>query len=134
MPFKIRYPDVPPCTFRAIFSFPFRSHAHTGIRPSPRSTPHRGSLRPPSPPETLLLLAAGQLVRKPTQLLRCVGDAAQRTLVLEPLPVALLLGLPGLFLGSPGLLPLPGFGLGLRLPLFGTSLGPFRPVAGNAPP
>src|SRR5215212_10225907 len=75
-----------------------------------------------SPPETLLL-AAGQPVRQPTKVLGGAGDSAQRTLVLEPLPVALLLRLPGLRLRSPGLLQLSGLGLGLGLPLLGPALG-----------
>src|SRR5918995_4963704 len=77
---------------------------------------------PPSPPE-VLLLAAGQPVRKAAQVLGGVRDAAQGALVIEPLPVALLLGLLGLGLGSPGLLPLPSFGLGLGLALLGAALG-----------
>jgi hypothetical protein len=65
------------------------------------------------------ILAAGQLVRDAAQALRRVGDVAQGTLVLQPLPVSLLLRLLGLDLGLPGLLPL----LGLGLSLLGATLG-----------
>jgi hypothetical protein len=69
------------------------------------------------------ILAAGQLVRDAAQALRRVGDVAQGTLILEPLPVSLLLRLLRLDLGLPGLLPLLGLGLGLGLSLLGAALG-----------
>jgi hypothetical protein len=67
------------------------------------------------------ILAASQLVRDAAQALRRVGDVAQGTLILEPLPVSLLLRLLRLDLGLPGLLPLLGLGLGLSL--LGAALG-----------
>ena len=52
-----------------------------------------------------------------------VAYAAQRPLVLAPLPVALLLGLLGLLLGLPGFGPLGGLLARLALPLLGSALG-----------
>src|SRR5215212_7333993 len=70
---------------------------------------------PKDPPRSIRLLAACQLARQTAKVLGGVRHAAQGALVLEPLPVALLLGLPGLCFSPSGLLPLPSFGLALGL-------------------
>src|SRR3712207_9552402 len=60
-----------------------------------------------------------------------VSEAAQQPLVFAPLPVALPLGLLGLFLGLSGLGPLSGFLARLALPLLRPALGLLLLVAGD---
>ena len=77
------------------------------------------------------LLAAGQLFLQPAPVLGGVAAAAQGAVVLDPLPVRLLLGLPSLGLRPPSLLPLPGLRLGFGLPLLGAALSLQGLVAGE---
>src|SRR5215212_1340134 len=120
---------APPASFIRPLALSIFPSSFSSLLPLPPNRPIRLllSVELPfsSPPEVLLLLAAGQLVRKAPEVFGGVRDTNQGSFVLEPLPVALLLCLPGLGL------PLPGLRLGLGFALLGAALGLLGLVAGE---